>query len=188
MTVRLLQTIGRFIVVTSVVALLGVPAMADAVSEPSGLVPNAARQPVFHRSQSSGVEVGAIRIPDIALDETIRSGVSLSVIDLGVAHWAGTAAPGEPGNVVLAGHRTTFTRPFHRLDELDPGDLVYIEDADGFEVMYAVTDVFVVDPNDLWITYDGDGSTLTMFACHPKGSARFRLVVRAELVAGRRIA
>lgn len=54
--------------------------------------------------------------------------------------------------------------------------------------MYGVSDTFIVDPTDLWITYDTGASTLTMFACHPKGSERFRIMVRADLVAGRRIA
>ena len=167
---------------------MAAPSVAGASSRPDSAVPNPARQPTFHRSQSSGVEVGSLRIPAIGLDETIRSGVALSVIDRGVAHWAGTVAPGEEGNVVLAGHRTTHSAPFNDLDDLEPGDLVYVEDAHGFEVMYSVRETFVVDPGDLWITYDSDEPMLTMFACHPKGSARFRIVVTADLVAGRLIA
>jgi sortase (surface protein transpeptidase) len=55
--------------------------------------------------------------------------------------------------------------------------------------MYRVEDTFVVAPEDIWITYDIPGrSLLTMFACHPKGSARQRIVVRAVLLAGGRIA
>ncbi len=38
------------------------------------------------------------------------------------------------------------------------------------------------------ITYDFDGPMVTMFACHPKGSARQRIVVTATLVANRLIA
>ncbi len=86
--------------------------------------------------------------------------------------------------MVLAGHRTTKTRPFENIDKLDEGDLVYMTGGDGREIMYRVSDTFIVDPNDLWITYDGPEPLLTMFACHPKGSARFRIVVQAELVAG----
>ena len=46
----------------------------------------------------------------------------------------------------------------------------------------------IVGPDEVWITYDNGEALLTMFACHPKGSAAQRIVVRAELVAGRLIA
>ena len=122
-----------------------------------------------------------------SVDEAIRSGVSLNVIDQGVAHWVGTVGPGEDGNLVLAGHRTTHSKPFADLDRLGSGDLIYVTDGQGFAVIYRVTETTIVDPQDLWITYDRDRPMLTMFACHPKGSARYRIVVTADLVAGRRI-
>lgn len=181
-----MKLILRFVIVTTVVLASMAPALAASPSDP--LMANAARQPVFHRTQSSGHDLGTLRIPAIGLYETILPGVAMSVIDRGVAHWSGTARPGEYGNVVLAGHRTTKTRPFRDLDRLDNGDLIFVTDGSGFEVMHRVSDTFIVDPTDLWITYDIGASTLTMFACHPKGSERFRIVVRADLVAGRRIA
>lgn len=134
------------------------------------------------------MEISHLRIPSIGVDEVIRSGISLAVIDQGVAHWAGTSLPGESGNMVLAGHRTTHTSPFADIDRLEVGDLVYVEDGDGFEVIYRVSDKFIVRPEDIWISYDLGRPMVTLFACHPKGSARQRIVVQAELLAGRRIA
>lgn len=151
-------------------------------------VPAPGRQPTSSPSQQSGAVVSRIRIPSIGVDEIIRSGIALSVIDQGVAHWVGTSAPGGDGNVVLAGHRTTHTRPFSALDRLELGDLIYLEDSGGFEVMYRVSDTFIVQPEDIWITYDFGRPMVTLFACHPRGSARQRIVVQADLVAGRRIA
>ena len=187
-TMRPHRTLTRFILATAVVIAVGVPAGVQATPEPAGLVPDPARQPSFHRSQTSGTPVTTLRIPTISLDEVVRSGVSLDVIDRGVAHWAGTAGPGDEGNVVLAGHRTTHTRPFEDLDRVSVGDLVYLDDGSGFEVIYRVDKTFIVDPSDLWITYNRDRPSLTMFACHPKGSARYRIVVTAELLTGRKIA
>jgi sortase A len=177
-----MKILFRFVIIAGLLLLWAAP--AGAVVRPDDMTSSAARQPAFHRSQSAGVEIGTVRIPAIDLDETVRSGVAMSVIDQGVAHWAGTSTPGGSGNVVLAGHRTTKTRPFENIGELDEGDLIYMTGGDGREIMYKVSDSFVVDPNDLWITYDGPEPSLTMFACHPKGSARFRIVVQAELVAG----
>lgn len=173
------------VVLLGVFVSLSSPALA--ANAPEEAFPNSARQPSFHRTQSSGSVLGSIQIPAIGLDETVRSGVSLSVIDQGVAHWVGTVGPGEDGNIVLAGHRTTHTRPFVDLDRLRAGDLIYVTDGRGFAVMYKVADTTIVDPQDLWITYDRDTPMLTMFACHPKGSARYRIVVTADLVGGRRI-
>ena len=129
-----------------------------------------------------------LQIPAIDVDETVRSGISLTVIDQGVAHWSGTSSPGGDGNVVLAGHRTTHSRPFWALDRLEPGDLIYLEDGTGFDVMYKVTNTFIVTPDDIWISYDLGKPMMTLFACHPRGSANQRIVVQADLVAGRRIA
>lgn len=183
---RLRRLIIRFIVAVGIFTAM--PAPVIAMSAPENAFPNPARQPSFHRSQSSGVLLGSLRIPAIGVDEAVRGGVAPGVINLGVAHWAGTALPGEEGNVVLAAHRTTYTRPFYDLDRLEIGDLIFMTDGNGFEVMYKVSESLIVEPNELWITYDRDKPTLTMFACHPKGSDRYRIVVTADLVGGRRIA
>ncbi len=186
MSMRPIKLAFRFAVTVGMVLALAAP--VGAATREDGLIPNPARQAVFHSSQASGATIGNLRIPAIGLNETVRSGVALSVIDRGVAHWSGTAQPGESGNVVLAGHRATKTKPFRDLDKLKLGDLVFMTDGRGFDVMYRVSDTYIVDPNDLWITYDGETPSVTMFACHPKGSVRYRIVVNADLVAGRKIA
>jgi sortase A len=183
-----LRSVVAAVVTAALFAALPAPG-SRAVDDPTVVLqPRASRQPAGAAVQAIGTELGRLRIPAIELDETIRAGVSLSVINEGVAHWVGTADPGDSGNVVLAGHRTTFSAPFHDLDRLDSGDLVYLTDAGGFEVMYKVAETMVVAPEDIWITYETTAPMVTMFACHPKGSARYRIVVRAEQVAGRRIA
>lgn len=138
--------------------------------------------PASAHEMPSGAEVGRIVIPAIGLDEVVREGIEQWVIDLGVAHWPGTARPGEDGNVVLAGHRTVATRPFYDLGRLRPGDRVHLEWRDGSRHTYRVTETFVVPPTGVWIVDPTPVPTVTMFSCHPKGSARQRIVVRAELV------
>jgi len=179
----------RFMVTAGASAglLAAVPAPVQALAAREGVIPGGSRQPVSHRSQSSGAVLGSMRIPSIGLDETVRSGVAIEVIDKGVAHWAGTPMPGESGNLVLAAHRTTFTRPFYDLDLLDRGDMVYMRRDAGYDVMYKVSETFIVEPQDIWITYNTDTPMMTMFACHPKGSTRYRIVVTADLVADGRI-
>lgn len=173
----------------ALVAALAVAAPASATAPPPGAAPSPSRLTATHEAQSNGTVVGHLSIPAIGVDETIRSGVAIDVIDRGVAHWVGTARPGGSGNMVLAGHRSTHTAPFRDLDRLRPGDLIVVTNGVGFDVMYRVTATFIVEPEDIWITWDVPGSSmLTMFACHPKGSARQRIVVTASLVAGGQIA
>ncbi len=110
--------------------------------------------------------------------------MDISVINRGPAYWVGTSAPGGPGNLVLAGHRTTYSAPFHDLDKLAPGDLIYFSTASGHEVRYRVEETLFVTPDDIWITYETGRAIATLFACHPKGSARQRIVIRASLLGG----
>jgi sortase A len=90
--------------------------------------------------------MGKLRIPSINLLEPVRAGVARSVLDQGVGQWAGTPEPGTDGNVVLAGHRTTWSRSFYDLDYLRRGDVIYMTDSDGIEILYRVSRTFIVDP------------------------------------------
>jgi LPXTG-site transpeptidase (sortase) family protein len=152
---------------------------APAAAGRTALLPERAAVDSF--TQSLGVHVGRLEVPAIGLDEVIREGVDLSVIDKGVAHWSGTAGPGAPGNMVLAGHRTTHRAPFYDLDELVEGDIVYVTGMDGRVATYEIVDSMIVTPTDTWIVDQTDTPMVTLFACHPKGSATHRIVVRAEL-------
>jgi sortase A len=126
-------------------------------------------------------DIGRIQIPKIGVDETVREGVEQMVIDAGPAHWPGTAAFGSWGNVVLAGHRSTNTSPFLRVAELAAGDEIILSDPSG-TYTYHVTSTQVVPNTALWIVDQHPGRTLTIFTCHPIGSAAQRLIVRAELM------
>jgi len=128
------------------------------------------------------VGIGRIKIPKVGLDHEIYEGVSLTVIDVGPGHWPGTPMPGGAGNVVLGGHRVTHSHPFRDLDQLVGGDEIIFEMYDGTRAVYRVTEQFVVYPDAMWIVDPTPNSIVTLFACHPKGSARQRIVVRAELM------
>ena len=113
----------------------------------------------------------------------MNEGVELTVIDVGPAHWPGTAMPGGWGNAVLAAHRSVQGGPFSRIAELVAGDQIVLRDAAGTHV-YVVTSAEVVMPEALWIVDQHPGRTITLFSCHPIGSATQRYVVHGELVSG----
>jgi sortase A len=155
-----------------------------ALERPEGLKPAPGRIAANHPLQESGHAMGFIQITAIDLDLTVRSGIAMSVIDQGPAHWAGTSLPGGSGNVVLAGHRTTKSRPFYHINRLNPGDAILMGDGTAFPAVYRVTETLIVNPVDVWITYDTVDPIITLFACHPRGSARQRIVVRGALRTG----
>ena len=62
-------------------------------------------------------------------------------------------------------------------------DIIEVETAIGVHT-YVVRENFIVQPTELWVTDPREGAWLTLTTCHPKFSARERLIVTAELVDG----
>jgi len=125
-----------------------------------------------------------IRIPIIEVDEEVREGSDNEeelyvALELGPVHLTHTGFPGWPGNCVISGHRTTYTKPFNRLDELKAGDSILIENPRGI-YEYQVYEVFSIDPWENVTLYSED-PILTLTTCAPEGDATQRLVVRASL-------
>jgi sortase A len=141
-----------------------------------------------------GSGLAVLRIPRLGAwnDDApvVVEGVTTAQLERGPGHIPGTALPGEIGNVVLSGHRTTYGAPFARLDELRPGDAVVVETKDTW-FTYSVTGARIVAPTAVEVTWPVPGergaaptkALLTMTTCHPRYSARQRLIVSAELTA-----
>lgn len=132
-----------------------------------------------------------VRVPRFGADwaRPVIEGTGRDVLALGVGHYAGTAGPGQVGNFALAGHRTTYGRPFHDVDRLVDGDRVVIETAATVHV-YEVTSREVVRPRDVEVIAPVPGdpgaapteAAITLTSCHPKFSATERYVVHGRLV------
>jgi sortase A len=132
--------------------------------------------PTNANAPSPIVQVGEIRIPKIGLVHPVFEGVTLTVIDRGPGHWPGSAMPGQLGNAVFAGHRVTHTHPFRNIDQLVEGDDIIFATHDG-TFTYKVTGHEIVTPQDVRIVNPTPNATVTIFGCHPPGSARQRYVV-----------
>jgi sortase A len=147
----------------------------------AGMVPTTTSPAVVPRKPAPLTQLGEIRIAKIGLVHPIYEGVSLDVVDHGPGHWPGSAVPGQLGNAVFAGHRVTHSHPFRNLDQLVPGDEVVFTTTHG-TFTYRVTDLQVVSNKDTWIIKPTPEATLTLFACHPPGSAKQRIVARGILI------
>ncbi|HEY6628103.1 MAG TPA: sortase [Acidimicrobiia bacterium] len=128
-----------------------------------------------------------LRVPKLALDVVVFEGVTHDALAQGPGHMPDTPLPGQPGNAVISGHRTTHGRPFFYFDLLRPGDRIEVETSIGTHV-YEVRESFIVAPTDVWVADDKAGGWLTLTTCNPRFSARERLIISAEMVEGPNLA
>ena len=127
-----------------------------------------------------GEATARIQIPAIGVDKIVVEGVSLADLKKGPGHYPETPLPGQEGNAAIAGHRTTYGAPFHRLDELEPGDEVIVTTVQG-EFTYLVAETHIISPTQVEVLEDKGDNRLTLSACHPKYSARERIIVVSKL-------
>jgi sortase A len=123
-----------------------------------------------------------ITIPRIGLEYVVLEGTDTVTLKKGAGHESVTPLPGEEGRCTISGHRTTYGAPFNRVDELEEGDLIYLETLDGKSYVYTVTALEIVKPTDVWILEGTEKEELLLTTCHPKYSAATRLIIISELV------
>ena len=161
-------------------------------AEPAARPPAGSDPATVPVSLDIGQGFALLHVPSLAGYDpwVVVEGTSTEALKKGPGHISGTALPGELGNVVLSGHRTTYGAPFERFGELVPGDQVVLETATTW-FTYTIRGSEIVAPTAVEVTYAVPGDPdaepterlLTLTTCHPKYSARERLVVRAALTA-----
>ena len=143
---------------------------------------------MLYRDQ--GLSIAQIQIPKIGVDKTVVEGVRVSDLRKGPGHYPATPLPGQAGNAAIAGHRTTYGAPFGDINELLPGDEIIVTTIQG-EFVYQVLEQgdghghLIVPPTAVEVldqNFRDHPNRLTLTACHPKGSARQRIIVVGELV------
>jgi sortase A len=155
-----------------------------ATTAPVGALPVPQPPPADARAPTPEVVLGTLALPSIGVTAPLGEGVTLTQVDRSPGHWPGTALPGQAGNVVVAGHRVTHSRPFYDLDLLEPGDPLVFTMTDGTTWTYRHTGTEIVDDRAIHIIDQAPGHTATLFACHPKHSAAQRIVARFTLEMG----
>jgi len=123
--------------------------------------------------------LGRIEIPKIGLSVVVLEGTTSQTLQHGVGHIKGTALPGEPGNVGIAGHRDTY---FRGLKDIRANDEIQIETIAGI-TRYEVDWIQITVPSDVAIVSSATDSALTLVTCYPfhyVGAAPERYVVHAH--------
>ncbi len=157
--------------------------------------------------RDGGDAIARIIAPSIDIRKVVVEGVKVEDLRNGPGHYRATVLPGQAGNSGIAGHRTTYGAPFNRIDELQPGDEINVRTVQGFftyrvlpageafapdklpaNVDFRVPEGdedlghIIVGPEAVWVLGEFGDNRLTLTACHPKYSARQRIIVAAELV------
>ncbi|REE97367.1 class E sortase [Thermomonospora umbrina] len=138
-----------------------------------------------------GKGLALLRIPRLGDDYkyVVIEGVGAKDLRKGPGHYPGSALPGQVGNFVLSGHRTTYSAPFNGLDKLDPGDRILV-DTRRTQYVYRVTGHRIVKPSTVEVTAPvpfhprrkPTERLITLTTCHPKYSAAKRLIVFGTLI------
>jgi sortase A len=86
---------------------------------------------------SLGAPVAVLEIPQLKLRQAVVEGVAPSQTAAGPGHVPGTAGPGQPGNSVIVGRRSTYGGPFRSLGDLRRGDRILVTTTQG-QTVYSV--------------------------------------------------
>ena len=188
---ELLITVGAVLVLFIAYDLWGTGAYThDAQNTLQRQLKHSWSLPTEHIKPVEGKGLAIIRIPRFGKNYhfVILEGTSEPILRRGPGHYKGTALPGQRGNFVVSGHRTTYAAPFNKAEELRRGDPIII-DTKKREYVYKVTRKQVVLPTDIAVTYPvpfhrnarPKHAMITLTTCHPMYSASHRLIIFGRL-------
>ncbi|NRG42178.1 class E sortase [Rathayibacter sp. VKM Ac-2835] len=165
----------------------GDPAPAPEPSTAPSETPAGFGDPVIAPVSALDTSFGNLYIPRYGEGwvRTIAEGVDAeNVLDEGsIGHYPGTQMPGEAGNFALAAHRSAYGGGMHLIDELQLGDAIYIETADGWYT-YRFRNLEYVQPSEIQVIdpvpwTSGATATdrlITLTSCNPLYSTAERII------------
>jgi sortase A len=127
--------------------------------------------------------LGRMEIPRLGMAMVVAEGTDETTLRRAGGHIRGTALPGQPGNIGIAGHRDTLFRPLRNIRQ---NDVITLTTLQG-EYRYRVVTTEIVSPSDTSVLSSGRHEVLTLVTCYPfyfVGPAPDRFIVRAERIAG----
>ncbi|CAB4737409.1 unannotated protein [freshwater metagenome] len=131
-----------------------------------------------------GDVIAIIAIPKVHKRVYAVAGVDSNDLKQGLGHYPKTPLPGQLGNSAFAGHRTTFGAPLFDIDKLSIGDEIVVDTITNQRYVYLVSSsprVVAANAGSVVETTNRTVATLTLTSCHPKYSAKERIVVVATL-------
>jgi sortase A len=127
--------------------------------------------------------IARLQIPRLGYDEMVLEGASPRNLAFGPARLFSGARLGESGNLIFAGHRTSWFKP---LEGIAQDDTIQLEWFDSHRQLhqraYSVSEIRVVDPQDVTLLAPTSQEVLTLITCYPFGRSPYspqRFIVRA---------
>jgi len=123
--------------------------------------------------------VAKLHIESIDLQCIIMNQISNEALTFGPGHLSSTSLPGQPGNIVIAGHRDGH---FRKMSSIQKNDIISIEGINQSD-FYIVTDITPTSGQDIYWTEQTETDVITLITCYPFhyiGEAEDRFIVRAE--------
>lgn len=135
-------------------------------------------------SVSIGTELGILTVTTLDMKLPVVEGVTEELLKTAVGHIPETAAIGDVGNAVIAGHRNyTYGSMFNRLGEMEIGDKISYTSADGENCLFEVFEITVIEPSDqIAFIQPTNDRIITLYTCTPIREATHRLLVRAKKI------
>lgn len=117
----------------------------------------------------------------------------LKDLEDGLAHFVGTASPGQKGNAIISGHSSNYIWAkgdynyiFKDLGNLEKGDVIMVKTVQKngriISYKYKVTEKYVAYPDEERIFTETSAPTITLSTCWPLGTNFKRMIVKAELI------
>ena len=129
---------------------------------------------------TAGETLAVLRIPSSKIEVAVFDSIDEIALNRGSGHVAGTALPGDNGNIAIAGHRDGF---FRGLKDIAVGDEIELTSLAGVQT-FRVSSLDIVDPLDISVLDPTDETVITLITCYPfyyVGAAPDRFIVRATL-------
>ena len=124
--------------------------------------------------------VGRLTILSANINHYVVFGATNKKLEYGPGYILGTSLPGTGGNFAIAGHRTTYGAPFGSLDRVQVGETIIFQ-TNTNQYKYKIIEVKIVSPEDNYVLENYGDDRITLTTCHPKFSAKQRLIVIGQL-------
>ena len=124
--------------------------------------------------------VGRLTILSANINHYVVFGATSKKLEYGPGYILGTSLPGTGGNFAIAGHRTTYGAPFGNLDRVQVGETIIFQ-TNTNQYKYKIIEVKIVSPEDNYVLENYGDDRITLTTCHPKFSAKQRLIVIGQL-------
>lgn len=139
-------------------------------------------EPAERKQFTEGDPIGILDIPAIDARLPVTAGVSEEQLKISEGWVMQTDPVGDPGNAVIAGHRShTWGRHFNRLEELKKGDSIFFDSVYDERMQFTVQEILVAELDDpaVFASPGEDMAQLTLYTCTPMETSTQRLIIRA---------